>query len=322
MKLNNAQKKHSQDIRLGMRLTGKWHHKSYVIKRKLGAGAIGTVYLCEHNGQYAALKISDNPTSMTIEVNVLKSLQKVQGNRLGPYLLDVDDWKAPSGAKYSFYVMEYLKGEEMAKFIRNNGSEWTGVFLLQLLDDLEKLHTSGWVFGDLKTENLLVLSAPPRIRWIDVGGTTQIGRAIKEFTEFNDRGYWGLGSRKAEPSYDLFALVMVFLHVYYPRRFVRTQNNEQLIISKIDAVKALKPYRSSLIKAIKGRYPTSNAMKDDIKKALQQHQIQHRRRRQAPKTTKQQAKQNIKQSQQHPGWLEPFGILAVALSYYLVSVLL
>src|SRR5699024_9473064 len=94
--------------------------------------------------------------SMTVEVNVLKALQKVQGSRLGPYLLDVDDWKAPSGNTYAFYVMEYLQGESMASFIQRNGKEWIGVLMLQLLKDLEQLHESGWVFGDLKAENLLV----------------------------------------------------------------------------------------------------------------------------------------------------------------------
>ena len=67
---------------------------------------------------------------------------------------------------------------------------------MQLLNDLDKLHQNGWVFGDLKPENLIVTGPPPKIRCIDVGGTTIKGRAIKEFTEFYDRGYWGLGQEK------------------------------------------------------------------------------------------------------------------------------
>lgn len=93
--------------------------------------------------------------------------------------------------------------------------------MVQLLEDLDQLHQAGWTFGDLKTDNILVESNPPRIRLVDVGGTTRMGRSIKEYTEFFDRGYWGLGTRKAEPSYDLFAVAMVFLHIYYPRRFER-----------------------------------------------------------------------------------------------------
>ena len=91
--------------------------------------------------------------------------------------------------------------------------------MLQLLDDLTRLHQSGWIFGDLKLDNLIVMTNPSRLRWVDVGGTTQKGRAIKEYTEFYDRGYWQLGTRRAEESYDLFALTMVFLHLFYPNEF-------------------------------------------------------------------------------------------------------
>ncbi|PAV28577.1 serine/threonine protein kinase [Virgibacillus profundi] len=310
MKMNQEWKKHGIELRPGMRIKGKWHKKSYVIKRKLGSGAIGAVYLCELNGKQAALKISDKGTSMTVEVNVLKSLKKVQGNRLGPYLLDVDDWISPHGTIYSFYVMEYLRGETMTSFINHHGREWIGVFMLQLLEDLERLHHSGWVFGDLKTENLLILHSPPRIRWVDVGGTTQIGRAIKEYTEFYDRGYWGLGSRRAEPSYDLFAFVMVFLHVYYPKRFEKSIQSEKTIFKKIDDVKSLSPYSYLLKKAILGKYQSSYQMKQELIDVL--YRVQNRRR----------SKNKKKRKNTAPFIVEAGGITILAVSYYLFSLLL
>src|SRR5699024_10111412 len=175
---NRKQKKQSSGLNPGTTIQGKWYHQTYIVKRKLGSGAIGSVYLCEHNGRKKALKISDNSASMTVEVNVLKSLAKVQGNPLGPWLFDVDDWIGPDRSTYTFYVMEYLQGESLGSFIKRYGEEWIGVFMLQLLDDLERLHQSGWVFGDLKTENILVVSPPARIRLVDVGGTTRHGRAV------------------------------------------------------------------------------------------------------------------------------------------------
>ena len=62
---------------------------------------IGTVYLCQMNKRLVALKISKQAMSLTAEVNVLKSLDKVnkvnkgkvQDQRLGPFLLDVDDFE-------------------------------------------------------------------------------------------------------------------------------------------------------------------------------------------------------------------------------------
>ncbi len=227
-------------------------------------GAIGAVYLCVSNGKHVALKVSEQNTSITIEVNVLRALEKVQGNHLGPSLYDVDDWKSPQGKTYSFYVMEYIRGMRMDRFLRAHGSIWLGPFLLQLLYDLEGLHNVGWVFGDLKLDNLLIETQPPRIRLIDVGGTTQQGRAIKEYTEFYDRGYWGLGSRKAEPSYDLFALVMVCLHLFYPNRFALRGEPLSFLRKKIAMVHALAPYQTCFEKALQGKYKTSAAMREDI----------------------------------------------------------
>ncbi|MGJ9460213.1 protein kinase domain-containing protein [Oceanobacillus sp. CF4.6] len=265
MKMNPASKKQAIELTPGTRIKGKWHQRRYTVQRKLGAGAIGTVYLCEYEGKPAALKISEKGTSMTVEVNVLKSLEKVQGNHLGPSLLDVDDWITSTGEIYSFYVMEYLKGETLSHFIGINGKDWIGVFMVQLLEDLEKLHQTGWIFGDLKAENLIVVSSPPRIRWVDVGGTTKTGRAIKEYTEFFDRGYWGMGTRRAEPSYDLFAFVMVFLNIYYPNRFVKSgEPSEKLLFKKLDQVKDLYMYRSVLKRAIRGTYQSSADMKKEL----------------------------------------------------------
>ncbi|MFD1849247.1 protein kinase domain-containing protein [Oceanobacillus bengalensis] len=313
MKMNQAEKKHDLLLKPGMVLKGKWHNKRYVIKRKLGNGAIGTVYLCEVGAKLAALKISDKGTSMTVEVNVLKSLQKVQGSRLGPYLLDVDDWVSTYGNTYSFYVMEYLDGQSISTFIKDNGDVWVGVFMLQLLEDLEQLHQSGWVFGDLKQDNLIVTSAPPRLRWVDVGGTTQIGRAIKEYTEFYDRGYWGMGTRKAEPSYDLFSLVMVFLNIYYPRRFVRSKSgspSDKQLFKKIDDVKVLAPYRYILKNALIGNYQSSAEMKAEVMNVVHRAQRKTRSQRQA----------KAKTANKVPFLIETAGITLIAFIYYLISI--
>src|SRR5699024_1181826 len=98
------------------------------------------------------------------------------------------------------------------------------VFMLQLLGDLQKLHETGWVFGDLKVENLIVTSPTPRIRWIDVGGTTQMGRAGKEYTEFYDRGDWGVGTRRAVAIKALFCLAMALVPIVYPTTFERKED--------------------------------------------------------------------------------------------------
>jgi serine/threonine protein kinase len=252
----------------GTIIEGKWHHNRYTIIKELGFGANGIVYLARYNNKQVALKMSDNGMSITSEVNVLKSFAKVQGSALGPSLLDVDDWERP-GKKVSFYVMEFIKGPDFLAFLQQKGPDWTGVMILQLLADLQLLHENGWVFGDLKPDNLIVTGPPARIRCIDVGGTTMQGRSIKEFTEFFDRGYWGLGSRKADPRYDLFAVGMIMVNTAYPKRFTKKSGGINEIMDKVKQSKELRVYEKVINNALAGRYQSAREMRSDL---LQVHQ--------------------------------------------------
>lgn len=242
-------------------IVGKWHGHRYVVQRKLGKGMIGSVYLCKHNERLVALKISEQPLAMMAEVNVLKSLNEVRDQSLGPYLFDVDDMVRDNGVQLSFYVMEYVQGESIHLFVRRHGYEWIGVFLIQILDKLEMLHREGWVFGDLKNDHILIDNISRTIRLIDVGGMTKIGRSIREYSEFYDRAYWGLGTRLAEPSYDLFALVMICLTIFYPAQFRKEMYSERLIIRKINNIPILNLYKKGLIKAILGQFNSAQEMK-------------------------------------------------------------
>ncbi len=206
--------------------------------------------------------------SITSEVNVLKHFSKVQGQVLGPSLLDVDDYVTNTGI-FPFYVMEYLKGTELISYMQNRGVEWLGILMIQLLGDLSRLHSVGWVFGDLKPDNILVVGPPARIRWLDVGGTTLIGRSVKEYTEFYDRGYWGLGSRKAEPSYDLFAVAMVMINCAYPKHFEK--NSEKpftLLKRRVEEQALLRPYREVIFRALQGKFNHAEMMRLEMIKAV------------------------------------------------------
>ncbi|MFE8698825.1 serine/threonine protein kinase [Cytobacillus sp. FJAT-53684] len=259
----NHSLKNPFNVHPGTVIVGKWHRNHYTIVKELGFGANGIVYLARSGNQQVALKMSENGISITSEVNVLKSFAKVQGSALGPSLLDVDDWPQRDG-QISFYVMEYIQGPDLLTFIQQNGHVWTEVLMLQLLNDLHTLHQNGWVFGDLKPENLIVTGPPARIRCIDVGGTTIQGRAIKEFTEFFDRGYWGLGTRKADPSYDLFAVAMILINIAYPKRFNKTSGDLKQLTSMIQEKKELKKYEGILLNALKGKFMSANDMRSSL----------------------------------------------------------
>ncbi len=267
MMMNNSLKSLCK-VAPGTVIKGKWHKYEYTVIKELGFGANGIVYLARNANQQVALKMSDNAMSVTSEVNVLKAFAKVQGSALGPSLLDVDDWER-SGTKISFYVMEFIKGPDLLHFIHQKGSDWMGVLFLQLLADLADLHKNGWVFGDLKPENLIVSGPPARIRCIDVGGTTLKGRAIKEFTEFFDRGYWGLGSRKADERYDLFAVGMIMLNTAYPKRFTKTTGGIDQLLPMIKQKPELRKFELVINKALSGHYQSAEEMRMELLHVLQ-----------------------------------------------------
>ncbi|REJ31329.1 MAG: serine/threonine protein kinase [Caldibacillus debilis] len=249
----------------GETIAGKWHKNRYVLKKPLGRGANGVVFLAAAlgSGREVAVKMSGDNGTIISEVNVLKSLAKARGSILGPSLLDVDDW-VRDGETVPFYVMEYIRGTHFLTFLKQRGYAWLPVLMIQLLTHLEGLHQNGWVFGDLKPDNLIVTDSPVKLRCIDVGGTTMQGRAIKEFTEFFDRGYWGLGNRKAEPAYDLFSVAMIIINAYYPERFPKREGGLGQLKKAIRDKEGLRRYESPLIRALTGQYAAAGEMKRDL----------------------------------------------------------
>ncbi|WHZ05870.1 protein kinase family protein [Neobacillus sp. YX16] len=285
----------------GTIITGKWHSNKYTVLKELGFGANGIVYLAKFKNTQVALKMSDNGMSITSEVNVLRSFAKVQGSTLGPSLLDVDDWKSNRG-QISFYAMEYIQGPDLLTFIQSKGKSWTTVLFLQLLNDLNKLHENGWVFGDLKPENLIVTGPTPKIRCIDVGGTTLQGRAIKEFTEFYDRGYWGLGSRKADPAYDLFAVAMIMINTAYPKRFNKTTGGIAQLREAIRKQKDLLPLEKVIVKALYGQYSNALQMRTELLSLVMDNKNSHPGNKQpvTNPTTSTHQKQKVSQAVSQP----------------------
>lgn len=305
--MSSIEKSQVCNVTPGTKILGKWHKRPYKIIKQLGNGATGTVYLAESEVGLVAVKLGLNSMAITSEVNVLKHFSKVQGQILGPSLIDVDDWITKEG-NVPFYAMEYLKGQGLLAFVQGKGSEWIGILIVQLLGDLDRLHQAGWVFGDLKPDNLIVIGPPARIRWLDVGGTTLLGRSIKEYTEFFDRGYWGLGTRKAEPTYDLFAVAMIIINICYPNRFEKNNEGIKLLKEKIYRMPILQQYETVLMNALQGNYPNAQLMKKDVINCLSKskHAVVSANKNQTALKTRKQNKINKTRKEKSKGIIETF----------------
>ncbi|GAA0353570.1 protein kinase domain-containing protein [Bacillus horti] len=247
-------------------IQGKWHQRKYQIEKELGQGATGTVYLVRHQGSPYALKLGTDSFSITAEVNVLKHFAKAQGGFLGPSIMDVDDWEKGQELQ-SFYVMNVIQGTSLPPFIKQKGKEWIPVLILQLLTFLSELHQMGWVFGDLKPDNLKVVGKPYKIAWYDAGGMTKLGRLIKEYTEWYDRGVWQMGDRKAEPAYDLFSVGMIMLELYLGKRPEPSEEPNKQLKELVFQNQQIFPYQKVLWEALSGKYATADKMKQALLQA-------------------------------------------------------
>ncbi|WP_287021310.1 serine/threonine protein kinase [Cohnella sp.] len=242
----------------GTVLRGKWNGKSYTLRRLLGVGSNGQVYLAASGRSICAVKIGQDPAELQAEANVLASLDKRERGR-SPFLLDVDD--AVAGERVlPFYAMQYVPGMPVKTYIRRYGEEWVGVIGYRLLKRLSELHAAGWVFGDLKSDNILV-GQYGRVSLVDYGGTTAMGRGVRQFTELYDRGFWSAGSRTAEPSYDWFAVAMLWIHVLDGKRLVQLsrtllpQNRHpRELMTLVRTNRLLKPLESWLERALAGGF--------------------------------------------------------------------
>ncbi|NHN35064.1 serine/threonine protein kinase [Paenibacillus sp. S3N08] len=242
-------------------IQGKWNQIEYRVERLLGEGANGKVYLVKRGKRNLALKIGFDAADTQSEVNALKVLSK-SNTSFQDYLLDVDDFHH-EGVDYPYYVMRYIKGQTVSDFIRQNGRDWIGLIGLNVLRKLTELHARGYVFGDIKVQNMLVFGYGD-VELIDFGGVTAKGRSVKQFTEVYDRGYWGAGSRSADEAYDLFAFAVLLIssteteqRMHGIDKLLPQNRNVDILIDLLNSNPVLGQAASVLQKALLGQYTSS-----------------------------------------------------------------
>ncbi|MEX2459900.1 MAG: protein kinase [Paenibacillaceae bacterium] len=250
------------NLTIGTMVKGKWNQHLYRIECSLGEGENGKVYLVKKGSAFFAMKLGFDTVDHQSEVNVLKQLMKNE-SPFSRFLIDVDDYHS-RGKDYPFYVMKYIKGSKITDFVRVKGKQWLGLLGLHLLKKLTYLHKSDFVFGDIKMENILV-SGYGNVELIDFGGVTQKGRAVKQFTEIYDRGYWGVGTRIADEAYDLFAFAILFMQLsdqsqdWFSKHLLPQNRTLDLLIEKLqqEPNKELQVYAPFLRKALEGEFTSS-----------------------------------------------------------------
>jgi serine/threonine protein kinase len=202
-------------LKPGTVLRGKWTQQEFAIQRCLGSGANGEVYQATQKGKgnaLVAVKVSTVSADIASEWRLLSELASASPAFVQPVLMDDDALR-----KHFFYAMELIAGDALPVAAKSLGDPDLDRLFVDYLSALSSLHEKGYAFCDVKPENLLVeRSRERRVRLVDIGGVTSFGRSVRQYTPTYDRGFWGLGSRTADASYDLVGLALVFLFLRQP----------------------------------------------------------------------------------------------------------
>ena len=139
-------------------LTGQTLLGRYKIIKRLGEGGMGTVYLGEHAtiGKKFAVKVLSHEFAHKEDL-VERFLQEARAASMisQENVVEITDFgDTPDGSV--FFVMEFLKGEDLSDTVENQGRlPWPRVkpIMLQICRALGAAHDAGIIHRDMKPEN-------------------------------------------------------------------------------------------------------------------------------------------------------------------------
>jgi eukaryotic-like serine/threonine-protein kinase len=145
-------------------LRGRWRNfilcGKYIILEPLGAGGMGTVYLCSHKIMHRPVAIKVLPASQADDPGAVERFhreaqavaQMRHPNIVGAHDVDRD-------GKFHFLVMEYIDGISLQELVKRHGPMEpirAAHYIHQAVVGLQHAHEAGLVHRDIKPANLLV----------------------------------------------------------------------------------------------------------------------------------------------------------------------
>lgn len=192
-------------------IKGKWNKNTYKILKSIGRGGIARVFKVQdvNNKKVYALKISDDMNSITKEKERLDIFKNIG---VFPKIREIDDY-IHFGKSLFFIVIEYIDGQNLKEYRRLSAVDNSKLIDIGIRvgDALDSIHGMGYIYGDLKLENIIYNQATDTIRLVDLGGVVKIGMPVQEYTPCYDRAKWNVGKRVADKGYDMFAHSMMLV---------------------------------------------------------------------------------------------------------------
>lgn len=130
----------------------------YEVTRKLGAGAMGSVYLCEdvvENNIQVALKVL-NSNNVEDQDEWAKGEYEALTRLRHPNLARVYNFGRIGSSNDYFIVSEFIKGVDLYSATEYVNYEELNDILVQTCRALEYIHSRGYIHFDVKPDNILV----------------------------------------------------------------------------------------------------------------------------------------------------------------------
>lgn len=137
------------------------HAGRYLVLRALGRGARGAVWLVRDRAtaHLWALKESRDVEALRMEWNCLVDLEGHPRMPLPDRFYESPQDATSSDAPHAFFTMEWVEGNPLHEATGLRAGTVEKLFV-DACSGLEFLHRRGWIHGDLKPENLLVVREP------------------------------------------------------------------------------------------------------------------------------------------------------------------
>ncbi|QUH25360.1 protein kinase domain-containing protein [Serpentinicella alkaliphila] len=239
------------ELQTYQQIKGKWKGTQYEVVKKLGEGGLGKVYLVKRikTNQYFALKITKDNISINREYNLINKFKNIE---MVINALEIDDLEIENEIYY-YICLEYIDGMNLQEYVKRRFLSVDAILglVLVIVEGLNKIHSLGYVLGDLKLENIMLDKRFKQLRIIDLGGVAKKGEFINEYTPGYDRSKWNCGNRVASESYDLFIVTMIIIRLIIREEFNPRLQNINDIIKKMNSIDISKELKEFLIAGLK-----------------------------------------------------------------------
>lgn len=174
--------------------------REYTLKKFLGKGGYGEVWLAEKKIEFAdegipfALKFLTNQSGMNVEIEAVVKNEVNTWIKAGHHYNIVPVHDGFTHSRFLVIVSEYVEGGSVKNWLKSNNNKAPSLagaveMMRGILQGLAHLHSRNIIHRDLKPDNILLKDGIPKIT--DFG----VSRVVETFSPNAAMNYtWGLGT--------------------------------------------------------------------------------------------------------------------------------